>query len=130
MDVEGERLPAQDDPGIEAGHRARPPKEAPAQGHQDDDRDEQQHDAQCDGLRAVRIEGRVDGERHGPGHPGELPANFAGSFPGVTRTLPLAVYAALDVDRSEAIALSVVLLLVSVAILVALRGQFLNGLRR
>ena len=55
---------------------------------------------------------------------------FAGSFPGVTRTMPLAVYAALDVDRSEAIALSVVLLLVSVAILVSLRGQFLQGLRR
>jgi molybdate transport system permease protein len=55
---------------------------------------------------------------------------FAGSFPGVTRTMPLAVYAALDVDRSEAIALSVVLLLVSVAILVSLRGQLLQGLRR
>jgi molybdate transport system permease protein len=54
---------------------------------------------------------------------------FAGSFPGVTRTMPLAVYAALDVDRSEAIALSVVLLLVSVAILVSLRGRFLQGLR-
>jgi molybdate transport system permease protein len=55
---------------------------------------------------------------------------FAGSFPGVTRTLPLAVYAALDVDRSQAIALSIVLLLASVLILVALRGRFLRGLIR
>ncbi len=55
---------------------------------------------------------------------------FAGSFPGVTRTLPLAVYSALDVDRSQAIALSVLLLLVSVAILVSLRGRFFTGLHR
>ena len=55
---------------------------------------------------------------------------FAGSFPGVTRTMPLAVYSALDVDRSQAIALSVLLLMVSVAILVSLRGRFLTGLRR
>lgn len=55
---------------------------------------------------------------------------FAGSFPGITRTMPLAVYAALDVDRSQAIALSVVLLLVSILILVGLRGRFLTGLRR
>ena len=55
---------------------------------------------------------------------------FAGSFPGVTRTMPLAVYAALDVDRSQAIALSILLLLISVAILLSLRGRFLTGLRR
>ncbi len=54
---------------------------------------------------------------------------FAGSFPGVTRTMPLAVYAALDVDRSQAIALSVLLLGVSVAVLVTLRGRLLTGLR-
>lgn len=55
---------------------------------------------------------------------------FAGSFPGTTRTLPLAVYAALDVDRAEAIALSVLLLLVSVVVLLSLRGSLLLGLRR
>ena len=55
---------------------------------------------------------------------------FAGSFPGVTQTLPLAVYAALDVDRAQAIALSVVLLAVSVVVLVAARGQFVRGLLR
>lgn len=51
---------------------------------------------------------------------------FAGSFPGVTQTMPLAVYAALETDRSSAIALSVVLLGVSVSVLVALRGRYLR----
>ncbi|MBU6245670.1 MAG: ABC transporter permease [Actinomycetales bacterium] len=52
---------------------------------------------------------------------------FAGSFPGVTQTMPLAVYAALETDRSVAIALSVVLLAVSVSVLVALRGRYLRA---
>ena len=55
---------------------------------------------------------------------------FAGSFPGVTRTLPLAIYSALDVERAQALALSLVLVIVSAAVLVALRGQFLAGVRR
>lgn len=55
---------------------------------------------------------------------------FAGSFPGVTRTLPLAIYSALDVERAQALALSLVLVIVSAVILVALRGQFLTGMRR
>jgi molybdate transport system permease protein len=55
---------------------------------------------------------------------------FAGSFPGVTRTLPLAIYSAMDVERSQALALSLVLVIVSAVILVSLRGQFLTGMRR
>ena len=51
---------------------------------------------------------------------------FAGNFPGVTQTMPLAVYTALESDRSVAIALSVILLLVSVGVLVALRGRYLR----
>lgn len=51
---------------------------------------------------------------------------FAGNFPGVTQTMPLAVYTALESDRSVAIALSIVLLAVSVGVLVALRGRYLN----
>lgn len=51
---------------------------------------------------------------------------FAGNFPGVTQTMPLAVYTALESDRSVAIALSIVLLTVSVAVLVALRGKYLH----
>ncbi len=52
---------------------------------------------------------------------------FAGNLPGVTQTMPLAVYSALESDRSAAIALSVLLLGVCVAVLVALRGYYLKG---
>jgi molybdate transport system permease protein len=49
---------------------------------------------------------------------------FAGSLPGTTRTLPLAVYTALQTDRDAAIALSLVLLAVSVLVIAALRGRW------
>lgn len=50
---------------------------------------------------------------------------FAGSFPGVTRTMPLAVYLALETDPQAAVALSLALLAVSVLVLVALRDRWL-----
>lgn len=50
---------------------------------------------------------------------------FAGSLPGRTRTLPLAVYLALDSRPEAAIALSIVLLAVSVLVLVLLRDRWL-----
>ena len=50
---------------------------------------------------------------------------FAGNFPGVTETMPIAVYTASEADLDQAIALSIVLLAVSFGILFALRlGQF------
>jgi molybdate transport system permease protein len=52
---------------------------------------------------------------------------FAGNFPGVTQTMPLAVYTALESDRDVAIALSMLLLAASIVILVALRGHYLKG---
>lgn len=52
---------------------------------------------------------------------------FAGNLPGVTQTLPLAVYAALDTDREAAIALSLVLLMASLAVLLLLRNRYLRG---
>jgi molybdate transport system permease protein len=52
---------------------------------------------------------------------------FAGSFPGVTRTMPIEVYLALESDPSAAVALSVVLLAVSVLVLVSLRDRWLTG---
>ena len=55
---------------------------------------------------------------------------FAGNFPGRTQTLPLSVYAALETDPDAAIALSLVLLLVCLAVLVALRGHWLGEVRR
>ena len=48
---------------------------------------------------------------------------FAGDFPGTTQTMPLAVYLAFEEDPQSAIVLSVVLLVVSVAILAALRDR-------
>jgi molybdate transport system permease protein len=52
---------------------------------------------------------------------------FAGSFPGQTETMPIAVYYALENDPDAAIALSLVLLLVSVIVLVSLREHWLRG---
>ena len=52
---------------------------------------------------------------------------FAGNFPGRTQTLPLAVYIELEQDPEAAFALSIVLLVVSVAVLVVLRGRWLPG---
>lgn len=49
---------------------------------------------------------------------------FAGNIEGRTRTLPLAVYLALESDQSAAIALSLVLLVVSLAVLVSLRDRW------
>jgi molybdate transport system permease protein len=49
---------------------------------------------------------------------------FAGNLPGQTQTLPLDVYATLDRDPSAAVALSLVLLALSAAVLVALRGRW------
>lgn len=48
---------------------------------------------------------------------------FAGNLPGETQTLPLAVYVALQSDRDAALALSVLLLAVSVAVIATLRGR-------
>lgn len=52
---------------------------------------------------------------------------FAGSFPGQTETMPIAVYYALENDPDAAIALSLVLLLVSVLVLASLRDRWLRG---
>jgi molybdate transport system permease protein len=49
---------------------------------------------------------------------------FAGNYPGTTRTMPLAVYTALQADRDTAVALSIVLLVVCVAILLTLRERW------
>jgi len=54
---------------------------------------------------------------------------FAGSFPGVTQTLPVATYLELQRDPDAAIALSLILMLVSVVVLVSLRDRWTPGLR-
>ena len=52
---------------------------------------------------------------------------FAGSFPGKTQTIPLAAYLALERDTDAAVALSLVLLAISVVVLVSLRDRWLGG---
>ncbi|MER6149449.1 molybdate ABC transporter permease subunit [Streptomyces hirsutus] len=52
---------------------------------------------------------------------------FAGNFPDRTQTMPLAVYLALQSDPEAAIALSVVLLAVSIAVLAGLRDRWMTA---
>lgn len=52
---------------------------------------------------------------------------FAGNFPGRTQTVPLAVYLALQNDPDAAIALSLVLLAVSIAVLAGLRDRWMKA---
>src|SRR5664279_5099009 len=51
---------------------------------------------------------------------------FAGSYPGTTETMPLRVYLELQDNPDAAIALSLVLLVVSVAVLAGLRDRWLR----
>ena len=52
---------------------------------------------------------------------------FAGSFPGTTQTLPISTYLLLQTDPNAAIALSLVLMVVSVAVLLTLRDRWVPG---
>lgn len=52
---------------------------------------------------------------------------FAGNAPGVTRTMPLEIYTALQTDPEPAIALSIVLLALSIVVLAALREKWLTN---
>lgn len=53
---------------------------------------------------------------------------FAGNFPGVTQTMPLAVYLQLETNQEQgAYMLSLVLLLISLLVLVALRHRWLGS---
>ena len=51
---------------------------------------------------------------------------FAGNFPGRTQTMPLAVYVALETNPAAAVALSLVLLVVSIAVLAGLHDRWLS----
>jgi molybdate transport system permease protein len=52
---------------------------------------------------------------------------FAGNFPGVTQTMPLAVYLQLETNPEASYILSLVLLLVSLVVLVGLRDRWLGS---
>lgn len=51
---------------------------------------------------------------------------FAGNFPGVTQTMPLAVYLLLESDPQASFVLSLVMLAISVAVLAGLRDRWLG----
>ena len=52
---------------------------------------------------------------------------FAGNFRGETQTMPLAVFEALQSDPGAATVLSLVLVVLSLAVLIALRGRFVGA---
>jgi molybdate transport system permease protein len=52
---------------------------------------------------------------------------FAGNFPGRTQTMPLAIYLANETDPQAALVLSMVLVVVSFVVLVALRDRYLTS---
>jgi molybdate transport system permease protein len=52
---------------------------------------------------------------------------FAGNFPGVTQTMPLAVYLLLETNQEASYILSLVLLVISLGVLVTLRHRWLGS---
>ena len=54
---------------------------------------------------------------------------FAGNFPGRTQTLPLVVYLGMESNPQQAIALALVLVVVSLVVLTAFRDRWIGALR-
>ena len=55
---------------------------------------------------------------------------FAGSLPGITRTMPLETYLALETDPDRSVLLSLVLVAISFAVLDAVRGRWVGAALR
>lgn len=55
---------------------------------------------------------------------------FAGSFPGRTQTLPMAVYELVAVNYQQSLVLSLILVVISISVLLGLRDSWLGGVRR
>lgn len=53
---------------------------------------------------------------------------FAGNFPGATRTLPIATYLALETNVDDALLISMLMVILSLIILVALRGRWVGAI--
>ncbi len=53
---------------------------------------------------------------------------FAGNFPGATRTLPIATYLALETNVDDALLISMLMVILSLVILVALRGRWVGAI--
>ena len=54
---------------------------------------------------------------------------FAGSFPGRTQTLPMAVYELVAVDYQLSLVLSLVLVVISMVVLLSMRDRWITGVR-
>jgi molybdate transport system permease protein len=52
---------------------------------------------------------------------------FAGNFPGITQTMPLAVYLLLETNQEASYILSLVLLVISLGVLIGLRDRWLGA---
>jgi molybdate transport system permease protein len=55
-------------------------------------------------------------------------ATFAGNYPGTTRTMPLQIYLAYQAQPDAAVALSVIMIAVSLLVLVSLRDSWISGI--
>ena len=51
---------------------------------------------------------------------------FAGNYPGTTQTMPTLIYVTRQSDQDAALTLSLVMLLVSIVVLLALRDRWLG----
>jgi len=80
-------------------------------------------------IRAALVAGAVLAWARALGEFGAT-ITFAGNFPGTTQTMPLATYLALESNPEEALILSLVLVVVSFAVLVGLRDRWLGMNRR
>ena len=74
-----------------------------------------------------RIDHPRAGQHRGIGEFGAT-ITFAGNFPGRTQTLPLAVYLLLESRPDAGIAVSLVLVVVSLIVLVAMRDRWVGSL--
>jgi molybdate transport system permease protein len=78
------------------------------------------------GVRSALIAGAVLSWARAFGEFGAT-ITFAGSVPGKTQTLPLSVYRAIGTDPHQALVLALLMVGISFAVLVALRGRWLGG---
>jgi molybdate transport system permease protein len=78
------------------------------------------------GVRSALITGAVLSWARAFGEFGAT-ITFAGTLRGKTQTLPLSVYRALGTDPHQAVVLALLMVAISFAVLVALRGRWLGG---
>jgi molybdate transport system permease protein len=78
------------------------------------------------GVRSALIAGAVLSWARAFGEFGAT-ITFAGSVPGKTQTLPLSVYRTLGTDPHQSLVLALLMVGISFAVLVALRGRWLGG---